>query len=163
MSLTLALIVGGVIAAGMLYFWNQIVFFFQTRMIPWVRARLGNGSADLLANLVAFADKGATFVRRNVRAGYRWLCNNILGLKSTYSPKNAAEVTKVTEGYIYQGNDQYEHFSSVETVKVDDLPPEARKNMIKNNCPAEVDDLDALKTRIKKRAEEEGIELEAAA
>ena len=153
----------GLPAAVMLWFWNKIVFFFQTRLIPWVRSRLGNGAADMLANLVAFLDKGATFVRRAVRQGYRWLCQNVFGMKSKYAQTGPGSVVVTTETYVMDENGNFVKVTSTETAHSDDVPADARKELLKNNGAAEVDDLNELKNRIKERAAEEGIELEAAA
>ena len=160
MSLLLLL---GVPLAVMLWFWNKIVFFCQTRLIPWVRSRLGNNAADMLANLIAFLDKGATFVRRNIRQAYRWLCQNVFGMKSKYAQTGPNTVVITAETYVMDENGNFVKVTSTETAASDDVPAEVRKELLKYGGAAEIDDLNEMKNKIKARAAEEGIELETAA
>ncbi|MBP3557778.1 MAG: hypothetical protein J6K20_08775 [Thermoguttaceae bacterium] len=151
-------------AALALWFWNKIVFFFQTRMLPWVRSHIGNSAADLLTNLIMFADNAATCVRRTIRKGYRWLCENILGMKTKYSQDNASTVIRTTTTFVKNEDGTYTEVISTEEILRDDVPANARIEILKGRTePVEIDDLNELKTKIKKRAEEEEIELEAAA
>ncbi|MBR4834977.1 MAG: hypothetical protein IKU86_11710 [Thermoguttaceae bacterium] len=152
----------GLSAATVLWFWNNIVFFFQTRAIPWTRARLGERAADLLANLISFVDRGATFIRRKIRGGYRWLCQNILRVKSKYKQENPFEATQETSMIMTDGQGGYEEIVLTKTIPVDELPDDARRRLIARN-EAEIDDLEQLKKKIKERAHKEEIELENAA
>ncbi|MBR5243472.1 MAG: hypothetical protein IKW13_04485 [Thermoguttaceae bacterium] len=160
MGLTLLLV--GLSAATLLWFWNHIAYFFQTRTIPWVRERLGNRAGDLLANLISFVDTGATYIRRAVRRGYRWLCQNILRVKSKYKQENAYEAIQETSTILTNEQGGYEEIVVTKTIPVDELPNDARRRLIAHN-QAEIDDLEQLKEKIKARAEQEEIELENAA
>ncbi len=153
----------GVPLALALWFWNKIVFFFQTRMIPWVRSHIGNSAADLLANLIAFVDNAATFVRRTIRKGYRWVCENILGMKTKYSQVDHHIVEIVQRTFVKDENGNYVEVTVKTPTPRDEVPANARGAIMKNGGTVEINDLDELKNKIKKRAEEEGIELEAAA
>lgn len=86
MIVTLGMILG---IGGLLYFWNYIVHFFQTKVIPWFSLKFGKTAAECLVNIIRFADMTACMARKAIRASWNWFQAKFLRMKTKYIRDNS--------------------------------------------------------------------------
>lgn len=111
----------GIVGAYLIgYIWDHICYFFQTKAIPYVRRVLGNAVADLLANIIMFANNAFTMPRRAIRATWNWFRYNVLKVYTTYDRQG--EYVVVTDTIIQRNGEQLQKIESREKVHWLDLP-----------------------------------------
>lgn len=103
------------------YIWDHICYFFQKKVIPYVRRILGNTVADVLANIVMFANQTFTMPRRAIRASWDWFRHNVLKVTTTYDRKD--DYVVVTDTIVQRcGDSQIKKIELQEQVHWLDLP-----------------------------------------
>ncbi len=161
-TVAILLIIG---TGTLLYFWHNIIHYFQNTVIPWVREKMGDSHANVLAKIISYADNGATFTRRQVKAGWQWLRHNLLGAESKYEQISPSTCKVTSKVYVTEGNGQTVGVHTVEHEQDwSELPSAVRERMIKNNeSNVTINDQDILEDQYKKQAENQGVEIENAA
>ncbi len=142
------------------WLWNQIVYFCQTKLIPWTKKTFGQTAADVLANIVHYIDNCVVFSAQAVRAARAWLRAKLAKITTSYVKVGPSTVERNCETILR--NDDGSGQRLVETRKLDwsELPPEIRAKIRETQAPVVVDDRDVLITRFDEKAEENGVALE---
>ncbi|MBP3557779.1 MAG: hypothetical protein J6K20_08780 [Thermoguttaceae bacterium] len=142
------------------WLWRQIVYFCQTKLIPWVKKILGQTAGDVLANIVHYIDNGVVFSAQAVRAARVWLRAKLAKLTTSYVKVGPSTVERSCETILR--NDDGSGQCLVETRKLDwcELPPEIRAKIRETQASVVVDDRDILITKFDEKAEENGVALE---
>ncbi|MCR5165454.1 MAG: hypothetical protein K6C40_15750 [Thermoguttaceae bacterium] len=112
----------GIVGAYLVgYIWDHVCYFFQKKVIPHVRRFFGNAVADVLANIIAFANNVFTMPRRAVRATWNWFRYNVVKMFTTYDRQG--DYVVVTDTIIQRnGDEQFRKFESQERVHWLELP-----------------------------------------
>lgn len=113
---------------ALLYFWHNVIHYFQTAVIPWVRQRIGSTQADVLAKILCYADNAATMTRRQVKAGWQWIRHNILGAESKYEKLDATHVNVISTVYVSHNNGESVQQQTIQkTTDWSELPASVRQ------------------------------------
>ncbi|MBR2005035.1 MAG: hypothetical protein IKK39_14650 [Thermoguttaceae bacterium] len=143
-----------------LWLWRQLVYFCQTKLVPWMKKTFGQTAGDVLANIVYYIDNGVVFSAQAVRAARAWLRAKLAKLTTSYVKVGPSTVERSCETILR--NDDGSGECRVETRKLDwsELPPEIRAKIRETHAPVVIDDRDVLLTRFDEKAEENGVVLE---
>ena len=145
----------------LLYFWNNIRKFFQKKVIPWIRTRLGDKPANILGMIIAFADDGAVFAREEIKAGWKWLHYNVLGVDTKYRKISGNSYEEINTVHVRMPDNTVVQHTVTEEKKMDadDLDPKI-KARLEAGEEFTTDDFDILTDRYKKEAQKQGLTLE---
>ena len=160
--ITFILLAGtGLSVAAALYFWNQIVDYLSKRIVPWVREKLGLRAAEIFTDLIVWLDKGACRSRQAVKAAWEFFKEKVLSMKTTYRKVTADTVQATTESVIMMPDGTCVRRREETTVEWSDLPEDVRREMMRQNAKqAEMDVRRAVEEQAKRRAQEQGMEME---
>lgn len=141
--------------------WAHARMLFQQVVIPAVRTHLGDGTADLLAQLVTFVDTPLSAVRHEVAQLYARARAAVRGVSTEYTLEEDDGVRCRTEVYTEEGGALL-RVATVEVVSnLSDLPPHIQEAARRAGVGAgtEVDHLDDLHLAVQAKANEIGITL----
>lgn len=121
------------LGAALVYFWNYIVDFFQTVIIPWFRNVFGDIPANILASIVKFCDKVISWTRRQIKHAWKWFQTKVLGMKTEYTKVSSSEVKGKTTTYVQGEDGKVIRTIKTEQLDWDDVPDNVREQYIANN------------------------------
>jgi hypothetical protein len=126
---------------GSVAFWNYIVHFLSTRVIPLLREKLGDGVADPVFNLLRWLDGKVTLTRNAVRAGLDALGGQVRKLVSTFRKTSPTTVERTTETTVAVGGGKGKVIRVVEEdIPIDEVPDVPRGQLIADpNAAVSVD------------------------
>jgi len=156
--ITIAIVTASILAAS---YWPYIVDFFSTKIIPWLRERVSTGLADILAAVLVFADKGITPVRRSVKSLWKYFRQTVLGMKMEVQKTSATTATAKTTTVVRDETGKLVQSIITEELSWDQLPPEARAEITRQNTNAASLDLKkTVEEKFQETARKQGIVLE---
>jgi hypothetical protein len=142
-------------------FWPYIVDILSTKIIPWLRQHISNAVADIISDLVIFADKGITPVRRTLKSVWANFKETVLGIKVEVTKTSATTSTGITTTLVRNSQGKVMQTEVTEELSWDSLPEKIRSEMTRQNTTtAEIDLKKAFEEKIQQRAAENGITLE---
>lgn len=137
-----------------LYYWHHIVYFFQNKVIPVIREKMGDRFADAIAWFLSILDGVAVATRKGLKACWRWIRENVLGYRETYIQKNASQWIEKTSYETVDGT-----LVTERTVSADAVPDSVRNEALKYNQTSFVIDQKAiLEERAREVARKTGLE-----
>ena len=143
--------------------WPYIVDFFSTKIIPWLRERVSTKLAEILAEVIVFADKGITSLRRSVKSIWKYFRHTILGMKMEVQKTSTTTATAKTTTVVQDERGKVVQSTITEDLSWDQLPPEIRAEMTRQNTNAASLDLKkTLAEKFQETAQQQGIVLEMA-
>ncbi|HEY6183225.1 MAG TPA: hypothetical protein VIW67_13330 [Terriglobales bacterium] len=158
-TLILKFVTGAIISA--LIAWPWILNFLSTKLIPWLRESVSETIADLLADVLIFADKGIVLVRRTAKQLWKYLKQNILGINLKVEKTSATTALGKTTTFIRDEHGKVIQTVATETLGWEDLPDAIRSEITRQNTSvAEMDLKQPLEDKFKKQAMDQGMELE---
>jgi hypothetical protein len=144
-------------------YWPQIVDFFSTKLIPWVRDRISNNLADWIANFIIFADGKIVLVRRAVKQLWAAFKQHVLGSKMEVRKIDATTVACKTTTIIKDENGKFLQSTTEEVVDWDQLPEAIRSEINRQGkTEAAMDLKKAAEDRFRETAQKQGMEMELA-
>lgn len=147
---TIILLIGG---ALLVEFWPQIVDFFSSKIIPWVRNHVSDKYADVIGRIVSFADGKIVLIRRTLKEAWQKFKSFILGMRSTYKRRGANKVEVKTEMFTPSSNGNVNNTIITEQVEWDELPESVRSEMLRQNKQeASLDVREAVVEKVKQEA-----------
>jgi hypothetical protein len=143
--------------------WPYIVDYLSVSVIPWIREHWGETYAYLLAEFVTWLDRGCSVARAKLRDAWQFFQSRVLRMKATYTKVSATSAKMKTETILATPGGKVVRKIEEQEVTWEDLPPEIRNEMIRQNSEEGVIDFrDAFAKRVKERASKEAVELEMA-
>jgi hypothetical protein len=159
-TITLIIKIAGTVI-GVLVVWPWILDFFSTKIIPWVREAISGTIADLLADIVIFADKSIVPIRRTAKQLWGYLKQNILGIRMEVTKTSATTAVGKTTMFIRDADGKLKQTIVTEELAWDDLPDEMRSEINRQNTGcAEMDLKKPLEDKFQEQARTQGIALE---
>ena len=141
--------------------WPEIVDFFSTRLIPWVRTRISNSLADLIADFIVFADQVIVPVRRLVKKLWATFKQHVLGIKMEVKKISASTVAGKTTTIIQDENGKFMQSVTEEVINWDALPAAIRSEMNRQGTKEATMDLKkAAEEKFRQSAKQGGMEME---
>jgi hypothetical protein len=117
--------------------------------------------ADILAEALVFADKGITPLRRTVKNIWNYFQQTVLGMKVEVRKTSATTATGKTTTIVRDENGKLVQSTMTEELSWDQLPPEVRAEMTRQNTnAASVDLKNVFAEKFRENAEEQGMVLE---
>ena len=140
--LTFAILAG---LGALVYFWNYIVDFFQTVIIPWFRDVFGDIAANILASVVSFCDKVISWTRQQIKRAWKWFHERVLGMKTEYKKVSSTQVEGKTTTYTSTQDGKVIRTIKTEQLEWEEVPANIREQYIAINRKSfTVDDKNVL-------------------
>lgn len=157
--ITLALVIS--VAVAILSFWPHIVSFLSERVIPWIRERVSNQAGEIMADLLTYADRGATAVRRSVRELWKRFRGIVVSSKMQIEQTGANTAIATTTTIVQdEAGELWKAKPVEERIGWDDIPEAIRSEFLSQNTKVgSLDLVAAVKEKVSKRAAMEGMTL----
>lgn len=156
--ITITLIISAAVAT--LSFWPHIVSFLSEQIIPWIRERVSHQAGEVIADLLIYADRGATAVRCSVRELWRRFRAVVVSSEMQVEKTGANTAMARTKTVVRDevGNLGTKTFE--ERIEWSDIPDAIRSEFISQNTKLGSLDLVAtVESKVRERAELEGMTL----
>jgi hypothetical protein len=147
-------------AVAVLSFWPYIVSFLSEQVIPWIRERVSEQVGDIIADLLTYADRGATGVRRSVKELWRRFRGVLVSSNMKVERIDASTAKAQTTTLIRDEAGQVWKTTTDERVSWSEIPDEIRTEFIRQNTRVgSLDVAAAVAAKVCERAESEGMVL----
>lgn len=156
-------ILGGAAGAAIVatIYWPEIIHYLTTCVVPWVRQKLSNDVAALLAELFDWLDGKVVTVRRGVKHLWAAFTKNVLGSKKEFTKVSATAVRGKTTTIIQDQSGKFQQQIVEEEIAWENLPPEIRREFnVHAKISAELDQKAVLAELVKQKAASQGVALE---
>ena len=141
--------------------WPWVVDFFSTRIFPWVRERVSPGLADVLCEFLAFADQGATALRRGIKNVWRTFQQHFMGSKMDVKKISATTAQSKTTTIVRDETGKFIQTTTEEVLDWDQLPGPIRSEMTRQGTKAASMDLKkTVEEKFRQQADKAGMAME---
>lgn len=157
--ITITLIISAAVAT--LSFWPHIVSFLSEQIIPWIRERVSNQAGEVIADLLTYADRGATAVRRSVRELWKRFRGIVVSSEMHVEKTGANTAIATTTTIVRDEAGQLWKTNPVEErIEWAEIPEAIRSEFIRQNTKVgSLDLVAAVEAKVRERATMEGMTL----
>jgi ribosomal protein L20A (L18A) len=126
------LVIGGLVTAAFLFFWNQLREYLNGAFRTWLTEKLGETVGEGFAHFIVFVDSGAVSAKNILKAGYKFFRMRVLGAKRKFVKKaNSNEVEATREIYTDLGGGKILKRTEEEIISYEDMPDCVRREMLR--------------------------------
>jgi len=126
------IVVGGLITAAFLYFWNSLRDYLNGTFRTWLTEKAGQEVGEGFAHLLIFIDSGAVYAKNLIKSGYKFFQTRILRMNRKFVKKaNSNDVEATRETYTDIGGGKILKRIEEEIISYEDMPDEVRREMIR--------------------------------
>ena len=132
-------------------FWDQVLLFFQSSILPWINKNLPQLSS-IASEALRTLDKVAVTVRRAIKNAWQklrsWLLKSIIKFSKKTSSVWVKEITSFLIKSFENGSPQIVKRVEEESVAWDSLPDDVREQFLRSNRSTHEEDFTAKRDEI---------------
>jgi hypothetical protein len=132
MEIITILVVGGLIAAAFLFFWNSLRDYLNGAFRSWLTEKMGQSVGDGLAHFLAWVDSAAVSAKKLLKEGYAFFKHRVLRMNRKFTKKaNSNDVETTREIFTDLGGGKILKRTEEEVISYEDMPDSVRREMVR--------------------------------